>query len=192
MWTALAAVPTLTADGFWPEHAWAYGGGVFVADGRLVLQETTRDRHPDDRQPSEVTVVRPRRGHGIVGDPATTLLHATALTRDGWRPAEPLVTRGWGSTTWEREAPGGWKVRKLFFDAGTPERNLLVPPDGGVPLLVDGFAGVDGDRLVWCTGYEIRAGVPGPRAIEDERVLVDLAAWRFERRGGRDPRAGSC
>jgi hypothetical protein len=67
-----------------------------------------------------------------------------------------------------------------------------VPPDGGVPLLVDGFAGVDGDRLVWCSGYEIRAGAPGPHGIEGERVLVDLAAWRFERRGGRDPRAGSC
>jgi hypothetical protein len=137
----------ISPDGRW----WVYGG----SDHR-------------GRRAHEVWTALAGRSHGH-----GRANHAAA--RDG-ADARRLAAGGaardprMGSMTWEREAPGGWKVRKLFFDAGTPERN----------------------RLVSRAGYEIRAGVPGPRGIEDERVLVDLAAWRFERRRGRDPRAGSC
>lgn len=188
-WTAISRAPYLKALSLYPKGDCWHGGGLFTGertywlndgDGHEVLRES--------REPRRDRAFTPPRAFG--GE--CPGVYYPRLMRDGWRLVEESSTgRLSERTTFEKELPRGWTLRKRAHAQLDPppgrgcywdEHVLAHAESGRVEACPDWeWADRDGDRLVWAAGGMLFAGVVGSEGLSGSRVLHDFGGMTFER-----------
>ena len=104
-WTAVSRAPWLTALALWPKGDCWHGGGMFLAQRRLLLNHRPEKAipHPNHRPPKSFKV-EPNPDASGEDDP----LYTRRLERDGWECTQ----------AWEVD----WHGLGLFYQTRTPER----------------------------------------------------------------------
>lgn len=184
--TAVSRVPYLTAVAFKPEVGTCGSGGYFT-DATSVWMGNCGTEVTAQLSRAGLNHVRreqPERWSGY-GD----TVYGLRLRRGGWCEV------GAKGSTYERELPGGWRLRKhrcYGEDAAglvKPVRRhgpwewheLLHPATGAVHQFADWtWADHDGDRLVWATAGALWTGHLDERGLSDPRCLGDFNGMAFE------------
>lgn len=184
--TAVSRAPYLTAVAFKPEVGTGSSGGYFTDTRSVWMGDcgTEVTRQLSRAGLNHVRRERPERWSGHGGT-----VYALRLQRGGWHDV------GGQGSTYERELPGGWRLRKHCCTsedaAGLTKRmrhhgpwewhELLHLETGTAHQFADWtWADRDGDRLVWATAGGLWTGQVDGRGLSDSRCLGDFSDLAFE------------
>jgi len=121
---------------------------------------------PEDREHPEV-----RR---VLAAPPQPSLIAARMQRGGWTVTDNRAKFA-GRIEFTRDAGAGWELRKH------PRRGYELIRDGHTTNKADwGWAGVDGDRIVWTSKGCLWAGKMKKDGLQEARILHDFNDMEFE------------
>jgi hypothetical protein len=186
-WTAISRAPYLKALAVFPKGDCWHGGGLWTGCrtywlndgyGHTVLRDTAAVRRDPKNRPS-----------GNYGGECPGVYYPR-LMRDGWSLKETVHVGKWKDhVVFEKSCPGGWALRKVAHaEVGAPpgkgcywdEHSLVHTASGrSIPCPHWEWAEVDGQRLVWAAGGQLRAGRLTGQGVEDETLLFDFNGMAF-------------
>ena len=186
-WTAISRTPYLKAVTLLAKGDCWNGGGLFTGKNRYWLNGFGHVPMQVYPKLVEDTSYRPVEHYG--GEcPGVYYLR---LQREGWKIVERKEHSKWNdTTTFEKQLPGGWVLRKLAHEqVGAPpskgcywDEHQLTHPESGTA--VDGkdweWADMDGKRLVWARRGQLWAGYVRKGGLHDARCLRDFNDMTFE------------
>lgn len=187
-WTAISRLPYLTALALWPNGCCWGGGGLFLSDKEVWLnqREDATVPHPDHR-PQGLTISHDGGGGGE-DDP----IHALRLDRDGWRHTQKWRggLRGQGYVTdapdiRRKQNPHGWqKLTRTTTVSGFESRDgYSVRYAEGNDQRLEGATWADWDqrgRLVYVREGRLFGLVITADGLGGEQELADFNGNRPE------------
>ena len=183
-WTAISKPPYFTALALWPKGDCWQGGGLFIDNKTVFLNQFCGCAKPlKGKEAKRLRIVHDH-PHSRMGNAECLGIYYPRLLRDGWRPAETAQSRGeHASHTWDRDQREGTTcLRKICISTihHPPGRGCyydryeLITPEATIPMPETEWADWDhAGRLVFARGGKLwYAQIHGDRL--EENVIADF------------------
>jgi len=187
-WTAISRVPWLKAETLHGKGDCWQGGGLFLSNSQYWLNGG--DCHFPVRDAAQVRWDRNYQPFAHYGGECLSVYYVR-LQRDGWK-LKRLQKRSEKFSTFEKELPKGWILRKLAHaDVVHPpgagcywdEHEMVHPKhDRYLPFPEWEWAELDGKTLVWAEKGCLYRAPLYDRSLGPVKVLYDFNEMTFERR----------
>lgn len=176
-WTMVCRPPGLKPVGLYAKGDCWHGGGLFVDEGELWLNQGYG--HARLQHPAGLAIAPGYPGAGAHGGECPGV-YFLRLQRDGWL----LVEEDRDGARFEKRAGHGWTLCKHFHaQLGAPpgkgvyweEHRLRHQVGQEIALPEWSWAEIDGRRLVWAAEGRLWAARLSRRGLVDARLLADFA-----------------